>query len=107
MAMITTSNRRTQSSIASCPTCGALECLCRPRFFAGQLLTEQDLNRLDQYIIAKNRLHNRYLVGHGVACGLEVRCHPCGNLVTVSPGYAINGCGDDIIVCSQDTVDVC
>jgi hypothetical protein len=94
-------------SCQPCPECGGLECLCRPRFFAGQLLTEQDLNRLEQYIIAKNRLHNRYLVGHGVVCGLEVRCHPCGNLVTVSPGYAINGCGDDIIVCSQDTVDIC
>src|SRR5215468_10182302 len=63
-------------SCQPCPDCGGLECLCRPRFFAGQLLTEQDLNRLDQYIIAKNRLHNRYLVGHGVVCGLEVRCHP-------------------------------
>jgi len=94
-------------SCQPCPECGGLECLCRPRFFAGQLLTEQDLNRLDQYIIAKNRLHNRYLVGHGVVCGLEVRCHPCGNLVTVTPGYAINSCGDDIIVCSQDTVDIC
>ena len=28
-----------------CPACGGLECLCRPRFFAGQLLTEDDLNR--------------------------------------------------------------
>ena len=45
-----------------------LECLCRPRFFAGQLLTEQDLNRLDQYIIGQNRakkvlsvaVHNHY-----------------------------------------------
>ena len=37
-----------------CPDCGALECLCRPRFFAGQLLSEQDLNRLDQYIKNKN-----------------------------------------------------
>ena len=71
-------------SCQPCPECGGLECLCRPRFFAGQLLTEQDLNRLEGYIIAKNRLHNRYLVGHGVVCGLEVRCHPCGNLVTVT-----------------------
>jgi hypothetical protein len=90
-----------------CPDCGGLECLCRPRFFAGQLLTEQDLNRLDQYIIAKNRLHNRYLVGHGVVCGLEVQCSPCANTVSVSAGYAIDPCGSDIIVCSPDTVDIC
>ncbi|HEY1752912.1 MAG TPA: hypothetical protein VGG29_16765 [Caulobacteraceae bacterium] len=90
-----------------CPDCGGLECLCRPRFFAGQLLTEQDLNRLDEYIVAKNRLHNRYLVGTGVVCGLNVTCSPCGDTVSVSSGYAIDTCGNDIIVCSPDTVDVC
>ncbi len=60
-----------------CPACGGLECLCRPRFFAGQLLTEEDLNRLDHYIVAKNRLHNRHLFGTGVVCGLEVVCGVC------------------------------
>src|SRR5215472_12107538 len=90
-----------------CPDCGGLECLCRPRFFAGQLLSEQDLNRLEEYIMAKNRLHNRYLVGHGVVCGLEVKCSPCTNTVGVSAGYAIDPCGNDIIVCSPDTVDIC
>jgi hypothetical protein len=94
-------------SCQPCPDCGGLECLCRPRFFAGQLLTEQDLNRLDQYIVAKNQLHNRYLVGSGVVCGLEVKCSPCANTVSVSSGYAIDTCGNDIIVCSADTVDIC
>src|SRR5688500_15059087 len=75
-----------------CPACGGLECLCRPRFFAGQLLTEEDLNRLDHYIVAKHRLHNRHLFGTGVVCGLEVVCATCtptGNAtVIVRPGYA-------------------
>src|SRR6266496_6842089 len=60
-----------------CPACGGLECLCRPRFFAGQLLSEEDLNRLDHYIVEKNKLHNRYLHGWGVVCGLDVVCNPC------------------------------
>jgi hypothetical protein len=94
-------------SCQPCPDCGGLECLCRPRFFAGQLLTEQDLNRLENYILAKNRLHNRYLVGHGVVCGLQVTCSPCANTISVSDGYAIDPCGNDIIVCSPDTVDIC
>lgn len=94
-------------SCQPCPDCGGLECLCRPRFFAGQLLTEQDLNRLENYILAKNRLHNRYLVGHGVVCGLQVTCSPCANTINVSEGYAIDPCGNDIIVCSPDTVDIC
>src|SRR6266542_5411055 len=46
-------------------TCDGLECLCRPRFFAGQLLTDEDLRRLDHYVVAKDRLHNRYLHGPG------------------------------------------
>jgi hypothetical protein len=94
-----------------CPACGGLECLCRPRFFAGQLLTEEDLNRLDHYIVAKNRLHNRHLFGTGVVCGLEVvcsACDPAGNsAVVVRPGYALSPCGNDIVVCRDEVVDIC
>ena len=68
-----------------CPVCGGLECLCRPRFFAGQLLSEEDLRALDHYIIEKNKLHNRYLHGWGVVCGLEVVCHECKGWVTINP----------------------
>jgi hypothetical protein len=99
--------RTTADPCTPCPVCGGLECLCRPRFYAGQLLNEQDLNRLDRYIVAKNRLRNRYLHGWGVACGLEVSCHPCGNYVQLNPGYALSPCGDDIVVCREETVDVC
>ena len=84
------------------PGCGGLECLCRPRFFAGQLLTEEDLNRLERYVVDKNRLHNRYLHGWGVVCGLEVVCDPCGSgHVIVRTGYALSPCGDDIVVCKD------
>jgi hypothetical protein len=47
-----TTTRRTETH---CPVCGGLECLCRPRFFAGQLLTEEDLNRLENYVIGKKQ----------------------------------------------------
>jgi hypothetical protein len=80
--------------------------LCRPRFFAGQLLTDDTLNRLERYIVEKNKLHNRYLHGWGVVCGLEVVCQPCSG-VTVRPGYALSPCGEDIIVCKDAQVDVC
>ncbi|HKP51312.1 MAG TPA: hypothetical protein VJ183_01525 [Chloroflexia bacterium] len=91
----------------ACPECGGLQCLCRPRFFAGQLLTEEDLNRLDHYVVEKNKLHNRYLHGWGVVCGLEVVCHPCDDKVIVRPGYALSPCGEDIVVCNEVTVAVC
>ncbi|MCK9564174.1 MAG: hypothetical protein M0R02_15790, partial [Bacteroidales bacterium] len=89
-----------------CPDCGALECLCRPRFFAGQLLSEQDLNRLDQYIRNKNRLHNRNQHGWGVVNGLLVVCDPCGD-IKVTQGYAVDPCGDDIVVCEDTRVNIC
>jgi hypothetical protein len=90
-----------------CSTCGMLECLCRPRFFAGQILQADDLNRLDAYIRGKNRLHNRQLHGWGVVNGLEVTCNPCGDGVAVGCGYALSPCGDDIVVCDAVSVDIC
>ena len=86
--------------------CDGLECLCRPRFFAGSAPDRRDLRRLDHYIVAKNRLHNRYLHGTGVVCGLEVVCNPCDDTVTVRTGYAIGPCGEDIVVCADTAVDV-
>jgi hypothetical protein len=91
-----------------CPACGGLECLCRPRFFPGQLLTDEDLTRLERYIVEKNKLHNRYLHGWGVVCGLEVVCDPCTTTsVIVQTGYALSPCGEDIVVCKDQSVDVC
>jgi hypothetical protein len=65
-------------------------------------LTEAELNSEQAYVLAKNRLHNRYLHGWGVVCGLEVVCHDCEGWVTVREGYALDACGNDIVVC-QDT----
>jgi len=89
-----------------CPVCLGIECLDRPRFFAGQLLSESDLNSAQSYVMAKNRLHNRYLHGPGVVCGLEVVCNDCDGYVTVKPGYAIDPCGNDIIVCQEKPFNV-
>jgi hypothetical protein len=90
----------------TCPVCHGLECLERPRFFAGQLLTEAELNSEQSYVRAKNRLHNRYLHGWGVVCGLEVVCHDCAGQVTIKPGYALDPCGEDIVVCTEQTFNL-
>ncbi|NVD97976.1 hypothetical protein [Massilia sp. BJB1822] len=88
--------------------CGGLEALCRPRWVAGMVIQESDLNRLDYYIGAKHRLHNRYVHGTGVVCGMEVSCHECGaGRVRVDGGYAIGPCGEDIVVEGPDSVDIC
>jgi hypothetical protein len=79
----------------------------RPRFFAGQLLTEDDLQAMMDYVVGKNRLHNRYLFGEGVVCGLAVTCHPCGGgSVMVAPGFALDCCGNDLVLPCAEEVDI-
>ncbi len=106
-SMASTAAPCTGPCVTTCPSCGGLQCLCRPRFFAGQLLTDDDLSLLNNYIVEKNKLHNRYLHGWGVVCGMEVVCSPCNNLVTVKSGYALSPCGEDIIVCQDTPVNIC
>jgi len=94
------------NSSCGCSTCQS-EFFVRPQFFAGQLLTEDDLQSLVDYLTAKNRLHNRYLFGDGVVCGLTVSCPPCGTgKVTVNPGYALDCCGNDIFVSCPVDLDI-
>lgn len=99
------------SSKGGCCSCGSsgcstLKCLCRPKFYSGQMLTDEDLNGLEDYVVNKNRLHNRFLHGWGVVCGLEVVCDPCTKNVIVRTGYAIDPCGDDIVVCEDATAQI-
>lgn len=97
---------RAKAVACSCPACTGLQCLERPRFFAGQLLSEAELNSEMDYMLAKQRLHNRYLHGVGTVCGLEVVCSNCDGQVIVKPGYAIDPCGNDVIVCQEQQFDV-
>ncbi|HEX6341187.1 hypothetical protein [Umezawaea sp.] len=105
---------------ASMATTGKADCGCgcggastrpsafvRPRFFAGQLLTEDDLGLLVEYVTGKARLHNRTVSGPGVVCGLEVACDPCGGgSVVVHPGHALDCRGNDIVLACKEKVDV-
>ena len=79
----------------------------RPSFFEGQLLTADDLQALTGYGRGKDRLHNRYLIGSGVVCGLEVVCS-CADRgsVLVRAGYALDCCGNDIVVACDQQVDI-
>jgi len=83
-----------------------LECHRRPRFFCGQLLTDEDLSAMVGWAASKFRLQ-RYRTGWGVACGLEVTCDPENPQgVIVGEGYAVSCCGDDIIVCADTALDL-
>ncbi len=89
-----------------CGACGSGDYVS-PRFFSGQLLTEDDLQVLANYVSAKNRLHNRHFFGAGVVCGLEVICNPCGGgKITIEPGYALDCCGNDIVLNCAKELDI-
>jgi len=90
----------------TCPVCAGLHTFVRPRFFAGQLLTDTELTGLTTYMLDKQRLHNRYLHGYGVVCGLQVECDGCGPGVIVRPGYALDQCGNDLVLPDSITVPV-
>jgi hypothetical protein len=103
---VTRETKKTTCKPKTCPSCGSRECFTRPRFFCGQMLMAEVLEESQRYVIEKNKLHNRYLVGTGVVCGMAVRCDPCDGAVTVEPGYAIDCCGNDIVVCEPQRFDV-
>jgi hypothetical protein len=107
---VTTQSPSTHAECSCAPArteCQGLECVCRPRFFAGQLLTEFELNGMMEYIRSRNRQQNK-MMGVGVVCGLDVSCNPCGGgTVTVGAGHALSPCGEDITVCDVATVNVC
>lgn len=86
------------------PDCCELECLVQPRFFCGQLLADQDLTALVDWVKAKTGLA-RYRHGWGIVCGLDVHCGRNGT-VKVTPGYALDCCGRDVVVCEETTFDL-
>lgn len=74
--------------------------LKRILYFDGRLLSAEDLKTEQQYFIHRLKLHNRYLHGYGVVTGLQVAVSnktPSVEIV-VSPGYAIDRSGNEIVV---------
>jgi hypothetical protein len=90
-------------ALAECPESGIL----RPNFFAGQLLTEDDLQQITLYQMAKRRLTNRYVFGTGVVCGYNVVADPqkTGGVI-VEPGYALDCCGNDLVLPCPCPLDI-
>lgn len=78
----------------------------RVRYFPRQLLTADDMRAEQEYLRQRQRRFNRFVIGWGVACGLEVVFDPKRpNEVRVCPGYAIGPWGDEIYVPEAVTVE--
>jgi hypothetical protein len=69
----------------------------RPRYFAGKLLTAEDLELGQRYQIEKRWLLNRMLQGVGIVSGLDVVAGPQGT-VNVAPGFALDPHGREMLV---------
>ena len=52
--------------------CTSLGNATRVRYYAGQLLTARDFQAEQDYVRARHRIHNRWLLGAGVVSGLRV-----------------------------------
>jgi hypothetical protein len=94
--------------------CGASPCgngsstaLERTRFFARQLVGPTDLTQDQLYFREKLKRHNRMLHGWGVVCGACVGRGKAACDVVVYAGYVLGPYGDEIVIPSDITVDLC
>jgi hypothetical protein len=77
----------------------------RPRYYARQLVTPDDMTLEQDYFRAKLRRHNRFLHGWGVVCGARVLpAQPW--YVIVKAGYILSPCGDEIFIEKDQCLDV-
>ncbi|MEZ5333108.1 MAG: hypothetical protein R2991_13910 [Thermoanaerobaculia bacterium] len=77
----------------------------RLRFYAGRLLTAEDLEAEQEYHRAKRRLQNRLLFGAGVVSGLGCTVESVGR-IRVEAGVAVDCLGREIVVPAPQTLDV-
>lgn len=74
----------------------------RTSFHTGQLLTPEDFNREQNYLLDRQKRHNRILHGFGIASGLRVTVS--GGKVFVEPGFALDCEGNEIAVSQPQTM---
>ena len=87
--------------------CCKLTCFERPKYFCGQLLSDADLTLQETYFREKNKLYHRTMDGYGVVCGLRMtRDVQCKGHIIIGDGYAIDACGNDLVVCEPRSFNV-
>ena len=74
-----------------------IQSLERARYFIGKVMSVEDLQQEQSYLLNRMRRHNRFLHGWGVVAGLEVSISK-GNEVVVAAGLAIDCAGNEIAV---------
>src|ERR1035437_8557274 len=72
----------------------------RNRFYYGKLMDVLHFSMEQQYVLAKEWLYNRAVLGPGVVCGLQVEplSNASGDGIVVRSGMAIDAWGREIVV---------
>lgn len=78
----------------------------RLRYFHGMLLDDKDFLAEQAYHAAKRRLLNRMLHGSGVVCGLDLNGKIGAKWLEVTPGLALDCCGNEIWVNKPRQFDI-
>jgi hypothetical protein len=84
----------------------AIPDLKRIEFFSGQRLTAQDLTDVQDAHRQFRWLHNRSLHGWGIGIGYGVTGEAGDTSVTISPGYAIDCLGRELVLTTPVTLPV-
>lgn len=80
--------------------------LVRPAFFDGQLLAADDLSAIYEFHRELRWLHNRALHAWGIGVGLTATGNKGDRVVRVSPGYALDCEGHDIVLAAAQDISV-
>jgi len=85
---------------------GSTQFLERIQFFNGERLFASDLQALEAFSREMRWLHNQSLHQAGVGSGFRVVGNVGDRQVTISPGYAIDSCGREIILTESKVLQI-
>jgi len=78
----------------------------RNHFFYGKLMDAEQFEKDQSYFNHKRSLVNRFVLGSGVVCGLNVvQDSDAAGMLRVDPGLAIDGTGQEIVVSAPFVFD--
>lgn len=85
---------------------GSTQFLERIQFFNGERLFASDLQSLEAFNREMRWLHNQSLHQAGVGSGFQVVGNTGDRQVSISPGYAIDSCGREIILTESQVLAI-
>lgn len=85
---------------------GSSQSLERIQFFNGERLFASDLQALEAFSREMRWLHNQSLHQAGVGSGFQVTGEKGDRQVTISPGYAIDSCGREIVLTEPQVLSI-